>query len=699
MNIWSQYPLLRILIPLISGVLLAWYLPFTFLSPFLLLLPFAFFLLWIFRPKVWKLEKFRYAGVAVGVLIFVGLGFFLAQSKKQINYKSHFANHDTIEYMLVRIEAPLTNSKKTFKTQGQVLAAFIRADSSYLPSIGKLMLYFQKNDSIQIHYGDELLIDASRVSEIKSMGNPNEFDYEKYMNRLQFYHQVYLTHSDWVKTGKNDAKKILEWSFLFRTAVLELLESFDFSESDYAVASAILVGYDELLDQDLRQLYAGSGAMHILCVSGLHVGILFLLLSVLLKPFDSNIHTKKLKIIIILAAIWFYALVTGLSPSVIRAATMFSFISFGQFIHRKTSVYNSLTASAIVLIIFDPYVIFHIGFQLSYTAILGILIVQPMLSSLWNTNFLVLKYFRDLLAVSIAAQIGTFPISIFYFHIFPNFFFITNLFVIPWSFLILLTGFFTLITEFIGLGDFYILSAFKIILEFLLSSLNFFIEFINDLPFSSSTQLYLNLKDVYILYLVLFLTFSSILLKRIKNLIMGLSLFTIMMIWNGKERFDSDNESNESFVIYNIPKNSLAEYRNKNQTVLIGDSSVVNRKSNFARFIDNFNFERRIKKTTNLLLDTFEPANNVLHAGQWHIAILENKTPLQYDFKDVNFLWIRNNPYISPDIIIEKIKPEIVITDATNSYWTNRIWERSCDSIGIPFHNVQQNGAFIINKN
>lgn len=695
MKFWNQYPLLRVLFPIILGVLIAYYSPgFNFL----LIIPlsiFITFLLWIIFRNWLTGYKLRFLGSVLVTILFLFLGFFLTRSQQENSNKLHYSNFENITHFLVRINAPFSSTQKTNRTIGEVMGVNIESDSLMHISIGKLLLYFQKEDTLLLKYGDELIVNAKNLSPIKNMGNPHEFDYKAYLARHQVYDQMYLKETDWLSTGFNSSNIVMRWSYDARNSLISILNSYSFSKQNFAVASAILVGYDEYLDENLRQLYAGSGAMHILCVSGLHVGIIFLILNTLLKPLERKRSSKYAKVVLIVLMIWFYALITGMSPSVFRAATMFSFISFGQLINRKTSVYNSLTASAIVLILADPLVIFHIGFQLSYSAILGILLIQPLISSWLTINNVVGKYFWELLAVSIAAQIGTFPISIYYFHQFPNYFFLTNLFVIPLSFVVLITGFVTLLIDLLGLSGFLVFSWIKDVLDILLSILNSGVGWINQIPYSISHNLYFSAYDVGLIYLFVGLLLAAVLNKIKKLLTFSLAVFILLMGFNGINRLLLFSNNTETLTIYNIPNNALLELNKGKRSVLLIDS-VTLANDKFSRYISENLLQRRVKEEEIIILDSILKSPSVTRVGQWKFLIQDDRSDLPDENVSVDFLWVRSDPKKKPFLILEKVKPKTVVFDGTNSYWNAKYWEKECDLLNISFHNLKEKGAFII---
>lgn len=695
MKFWNQYPILRILIPLMLGVLTAWYFPLIKIHWLIYFIAIVLLIVWVYLPKSHINYRFRFFGSSIVLFVFFLSGLFLTQSHQEQFNQLHYSNKENVSHFLVRIDAPFTSTQKSHKTIGKVLGVKTHSDSCLQASYGKLLLYFQKKDSLIIQYGDEIVINANNLNVISNMGNPHEFDYQTYLKRHQIFHQLYLIPTDWLKTEKRSANILLEWSYIVRDRLIAILNSYQFSEENFAVASAILIGYDEYLDQDLRQLYAGSGAMHILCVSGLHVGIIFLILNVLLMPLQQHKSSRIFKAILISLMIWFYALITGMSPSVFRAATMFSFISFGQMINRRTSVYNSLAASAVVLIISDPLVIFHIGFQLSYSAILGILLIQPIISSWVSSRNMIVRYFWDLIAVSIAAQIGTFPISIYYFHQFPNYFILTNLFVIPASFIILTTGFATLAIDLIGLSDVVVFNLAKRLLELLLSILNKGIDLINQLPNSVSHELFFTQIEVWYLYVFLGLIIGAILQKKKSLIFVSVISFIVFMLFNGIVRINNFNNTQEVLTFYHIPNNGLLELKKGNTSMILLDSLLLS-ESQYSRYIVENMLNKRIKKKEILLIDSLIKEPHRIEISDWSMIVYGKNTRLPRDKSEVDYLWVRNNPKKNPILILEKIKPKTVIFDASNSFWKTEDWEEICDQSEICFHDVRKKGALIV---
>lgn len=215
--------------------------------------------------------------------------------------------------------------------------------------------------------------------------------------------------------------------------------------NEIAFLKAIFLGQRQDISFDIYEDYSKAGAIHILAISGLHIGILVMLFQLILRPILYFRYGKFIRITLILVVLWSFAIITGLSASVLRAVTMFSLFVIAQGLKRPTKPLNSLAISAFILLLIKPEFCFDVGFQLSYAAVAAIVIIKPVLDACWTLRNTVASFFLDLLKVSIAAQIGILPLSLYYFHQFPGLFFLTNMVIIPALMLVLGLGGITLI--------------------------------------------------------------------------------------------------------------------------------------------------------------------------------------------------------------------------------------------------------------
>ena len=349
----------------------------------------------------------------------------------------------------------------------------------------------------------------------------------------------------------------------------EVLDDSGLKGSNLMVARALILGEKSSLDRETLRTFSSAGAMHVLAVSGLHVGIVMLIFSFLLKPIKRLPKGRLLFVICVVLCIWFYALITGMSSSVLLAAVMFSFVIVGKELERENSVYQSIMVSAFILILIEPFVIFQVGFQLSYLAVLGIVFLQPKIYNLFYTKYFLLDKIWQISSVSIAAQLATFPLGLYYFHQFPNFFMISNLIVIPLAFAILIAG--MVYFAFFWLpGVNYICFT---VLEGLLTFLNKGVKWVEELPHSIYWGVSIHWFEVFWLYSIILIGAIAFINRKTKWLITSMSLATLLLVFNviEKQYIDSTNQ----FVIYNVNKATAVDLFYGGKNIFIANESLI----------------------------------------------------------------------------------------------------------------------------
>jgi competence protein ComEC len=289
------------------------------------------------------------------------------------------------------------------------------------------------------------------------------------------------------------------------------------------IAEALLIGYKNDLDKDLVQAYSNTGVVHIIAISGLHLGLIYM---VLLWLFDRIPFIKRFKIfksISIISCLWIFSLLTGASASVLRSAVMFTCIIIGKTIKRQSSIYNSLAASAFILLCYNPYFLWDVGFQLSYLAIIGIISLQKPIHQLLYFETYLIKKIWEMSSITIAAQIITFPICLYYFHQFPNVFLISNLIAVPLSTVILFSEIILICFSWIPFLGIY-LGKFVEVSIWLMNDL---IICFNKIPFAICKNIYANLFSTYVLYALVICILCWLILEN-KKFIKYAFLFSIL---------------------------------------------------------------------------------------------------------------------------------------------------------------------------
>jgi len=570
MNSSSKYPFLKILIPLALGIWCC-----TFLTSFrisgvtMIAVMSALFVMALMASAV--LKKLRFSWLFGGIMacyLFMA-GYALTRSHEASVQRDYFRNYESdASYYVARIYDYPMERENSFKVPLQLEYQF--GDS--LPSravSGLVMAYFQKTDSaFALRYGDLIAVAAS-IGEVPLPKNPEEFDYQSYLMRKGITGQVFLKDADWMDLQTNRANPIYAFSFRFRDKLLVSLQRCGVKDKEFGVAAAILLGYDESLADDVRKNYVAAGSMHILCVSGMHVGIIYLLASFLLGFLNRKKWHKTLKNILLLALIWFYALIAGLSPSILRAAMMISFVVLGEMIRRKGFAINSIAASAFILLCVNPNNLFEIGFLLSYMAVVGIVVLhKPIYQLIYLKNKLLDKAW-EITAVALAAQVATMPFTLFYFHQFTTYFWLSNLFMTPISFIVVMGGMLLLLVSWIP----YLNVLFGYLVWGMIYVMNTLVSWVDALPFSIIKGLYVSPFEFALLLVafVLLLLLVTVRKKRMLFEMLGLLLLFMVSVTVRLYSVDSQNE----MVFFSLRKHTAVDFVKCGQHVLLADTALM----------------------------------------------------------------------------------------------------------------------------
>ena len=485
--------------------------------------------------------------------------------------------------------------EKSFKVIAKLSAT---NDSSYWIT-KQVLLYFQKDSVIQ-HWkvGDKVIINT-KLSFIEPPKNPYQFNYEKFMKRKGIRLTGYIGNRNWVFLDGVKSTSIKRYaSYMQRSLCSKLVES-GVSGAEFSVVAAILLGNDETLEPELRASYAATGASHILCVSGMHVGVIFMILGFLLQSLDRSVKTRYVKNVILLVAVWIYANITGLAPSVTRSAAMFTFVITGKFLQRKTNVFHSLFASLFILLTTNPLLLFELGFQLSYLAVFGIVIFQNKVTQWMRLKTKVGKYIWDLMTVSVVAQMATSPIAVFYFCQFPNYFLLTNLFIIPLSFVITVLGVATLAFSFNG----FLSNCLGFLLNFVIKVMNSVIFYIEQIPGALTAPVSINIAQVFLLYIIMVIFY--IFRKNIKKmLIYSVLILNIILFIHSLDRIKCMQHI--EVVRYEIPKCTAFQFCYQGNAIIFSDSIQNNSDKRYQFSIQNHDNKMRIKNNFLKLDEDFE---------------------------------------------------------------------------------------------
>lgn len=644
-------PFLRLLIPIISGILFH-----KFISPAanlffvgmgaLVLMFISFF---ITKRNPYSLQW----------LFGIGLIFFLfSLSVQYCQYRRHLVSYDFPQNASSYIGEVLDYPQQKKRSVA------CEVNVTY-PIDKKIMLYLQPDsNSQQLQPGDKILLHAF-VQPFKNLGNPGEFDYGAYMLNKGFTGSALVKPNDWISTGVSN-RSIKTEALRVRAKLLQIYKTHGLADDEQSFLSAITLGYKTDLSDDLKTAFSATGTSHVLAVSGLHVGIVYIVIMFFFSFMGNRGTSFFLKQILILICLWGYVFITGMPVSVIRAAIMLTLFCMGSLFHRKGFTYNTLAIAAFIILIINPFYLFDVGFQLSFACVYAILFFQPKMARLYSPKNKLPTYFWNLLTVSFAAQLGAFPIVLFYFGTFPTYFFITNLLILPFIAaiiysavtLILLSQFAFLNLHFLQL----LLKGVIVVIQYLIKAVLWIVYFFESLPLSVFNDLHISLLQLILIFAGLFLLTLYILNKRANvliSLLVSVSLLlltsTLRYLKPPPHQFVVFNNYNEPDIGYTIRSEKVALQTFCNQTIWHPTANIV--------LLTENNYTSKV-------------SNQIL---------------------TVDYLILASDNSFSMSELIDIFHPKEVIIDSSIARYAANKLKNECEKLKLPFHDVSESGAFSVN--
>lgn len=599
----------------------------------------VFLLLLLIIYSLIRRKRSEIAGHLRGVFVFImmlvaGMHAYIIQTK-------HSELPDTPEnYRGIILEPGIWKNK--FVHTDCLLETFRRGDS-LLHLHEKVRLYI-KADSMELTLspGDSIFF-FSRLQKIRNQGNPGEFDYSGYMANEGIKYSAFLNTGSYLIGGNSGRKPLYRFASGIQKQLIALFRKYGIKDNELGVISALVAGDRQYLDDSLRKSYVSAGAMHVLAVSGLHVGILYLFLNLLFGSRYQVFYYRMLKLIVILGALWFYAFITGLSTSVLRAAIMFSLFIIGKSFNRTANSYNLLAASALIILLIDPLEVFKVGFQYSYLAVAGILYFQPRLQNLIVFKWSLPDRIWQLVTVSLAAQISTFPLALFYFHQFPLYFLITNIIIIPTVWLIMIMAVvLCIISPLPALAK-----PFAFVLQKLLSLNNMAIEGISKLPGAMLSNIPFTTHHLIFTYLVLIMAMLLTALK-IRKYIPALMAFYIIAMLSVDSVIYHRQAGRDYLLIYNLKSRHCISYVDGHKHLLITNRISPGNEDNELKYQTPFWVKNGIRKSLKRIRIEDHPNQ---HLSGEHFNLLVEKENYLLRVKNYTLVYLsKGGPYPSASI-------------------------------------------------
>ncbi len=696
-----KYPFVRYVLPLIAGILIQIQFEIAIQQLFFIIIFLVLSILFLSISKKYaKSYKTRWIYGVLTNLILIVLGIYLT-NYKTVEPPNNAIFENQSSYTAVVIETPQEKTK-SYKTTIEIET---KLDSSATQVINYKSIVYFKKDSLSAHlkYGDKIVFNSQIVTILNS-NNPHEFDYKYYLAKKGIHLQTYIPSKNWQLLSENNGVLHMLLAKKAQHYLLNIYKKYGFEEQEFAVLAALTLGYKNEIDPETREAYAASGAMHILAVSGLHVGIIYMIISFLLSFLNKNKIGKIFKAVCIIFILWIFACISGLSPSVVRSALMFSVICIASVIQRPSNIYNTIAISAFILLLINPYNISSVGFLLSYAAVISIVYYQPKIYNIFYIkNWLGDKVWA-LVSVSIAAQIGTMPISFLFFHQFPTYFILTNIVVIPLASIILYFAITLFIVSWIPI----IAKIVAFILKIVVVSLNYSVNFIENLPFSAIKNIFISKPEVLIFYAFIFTSGLFFIYKEKKHLQMAL---TVLIVWLTVGIIQNNNFiKNEQLFIYNLRSASAMNIVNNQNNYLFCDTIIGNNEFIIEFSIKNNWLNLGYKKGELHNIDTaivdsaFVLKNSIFKKGFFKyknnkFLIIRDKELLQNTTEtkmDLDYIVLSNNIYISIQEIDLLFTLKEIIFDSSNKSWRIEKWKTECKNLHIKYYSVPDSGAFVL---
>ncbi|TDU42937.1 competence protein ComEC [Gelidibacter sediminis] len=673
-----NFALIKITLSLIVGIIFAYYyeVKMTIVIAVVGILLISLFTFIVIEKN--KLQKSAGFGIFT-LFTFFSIGVLTYQLHDQKSFKTHYTQHidpskdSTLTFRIREVLKPTAYHEK-------YIIDILEVNHQRLS--GKTLLNVKRDSTSPPLHVDDIFISASGFQEINAPLNPNQFNYKAYLQNQHIYHQVFSTRDHLLKSP-SDQRTLFGKAAHLRRTINSKLRLKNLKTDELALINALLLGQRQDISPEIYDSYSKAGAIHILAVSGLHVGILLILLNTLFKPLEYFKNGRVFKTVILVFILWSFALIAGLSASVTRAVMMFSIVAIGMNLKRPANIYNTLVISIFFLLLFKPLFLFDVGFQMSYLAVIAIVSIQPMLAKLWQPKFRPINYLWQIFTVTLTAQFGVVPISLYYFNQFPGLFFLSNLVIIPVLGFILGVGISVIFLALFNLLPNWLAEAYGSII----SAMNSFVRWIShqeQFVFKDISFGLLQVIATYILIIALFSLLKKQNFKRLAFIMVSVLILQSVLI------FESSKSQTKEFVVFH--KNRYSVIGIKTNSVLQVHHTMDSSSTSKDNTIKNYKIGNAIRSVH------FDTLENIYMHNNHKILIVDSLGMYNIPQLYPEYVLLRNSPKINLTRLLDSIKPNVVIADGSNYKSYTKRWEATCAAQKIPFHLTSKKGAFILKR-
>lgn len=645
--------------------------------------------------KKFNVYKIRWVGGVLITCILFLFGWISVAGYSELNRADHFSKTQS-QYLVVKInnEPVLKNGLLRFTVSvEESISNKIKA-----PTSGTLLITLKDSTARNLYYGDELLIPA-KYTAVEPPYNPAEFNYKQYLANKNIYYQQFLFQGQYRVLAHDAGNPVIAYSLRLRQRLIEKLKTNMHDPAAIAVASTIILGYRADLSSDVLQAYQNTGTVYVLTVSGAQVAVIYFMLSFSLAFLNRYKYGRLVKAVIIIGFIWYYALLTGLSPAVCRAVVVVGMVVVGRTFNRYINSLNILAISAFALLLYDPYYITEVGFQLAYLAVAGLIIFRPVVYKWLKFKNKVADRIWSVCSVSIAAQVITFPLSAYYFHQFPVYFLVSNLLAVLPVTIIMYTGIIYLLLPQIPV----ISSGLGYILEHTILLMNTMLNVIEHLPFVSINKIWTTGIECLLLYAIIIALFYFLYDRKAWLLKTCLVCVLLLSIFINLKKINAQQTNSIAFL--SLRKHVGIVMKNGDKAVVISDlpDTDKNYKYSIQPYLDSsgvnnvqvYNLKQDIRsafaaKRYNLI--QFRDKKLLICQGQGNDALLDDELRPDYTY-------ITGNARGFVNAINKKHPQQMLVIDGSNSDRLINLLQKQADSCNVKYSVLKRNKSLLIVSN
>jgi competence protein ComEC len=694
----GEIPVVVLLMPWLLGIVLgisfisAVYLPFL-LGAFIGL-SIVFIVLNLNYQRL-KIYKRRWLGGLLISFILLAAGWISAISYNELNNRDHFSKLPS-PYLSVRISNEPQLKNGLIRLTTTVQQSINRKQATAVT--GTLLITLKDSAAIGLQYGDELLVPAT-YTPIDPPFNPAEFNYKKYLAHQNIYHQLFLYPGQYRVLQHNKGNPLITYALKLRQQMVAKFKQQLHNPDAIAVASTLILGYKADLSNDVLQAYSKTGTIHVLSVSGAHVAIIYFLLQWMLGVLNRYKYGKALKTTVIILLVWYYAMLTGFSPAVCRAAVMISMVIIGNTLVRYINMLNILAISAFLLLLYDPFFITDVGFQLSYLAVAGLIVLQPVVYQ-WVTfkNKWADKLWA-LCSVSIAAQVITFPLSAFYFHQFPVYFLASNLLIIIPTMIIIYSGLCYLLFSWVPVLS----TLLAWVLEKTILFMNKALVIIEHAPFASIGKIWFTTTEYMLTYAFIITLFYFLYDKKPWLLRLSMGCLLLLCISISIKRYDLANTRSIAFL--NLRKNTGMVFKSGNNAIIL--SNLADTDKNYSYSVQPYLDSNKVSNAKlydlkqGISAPYFKKQGNLIQFYDKRILIYNSELPnIQLPQKlKTDYLYITGNPHTDLHQIGKNYDYQVLVIDGSNTVKLINQFEGEAKEMHINYSILKRNISLIALSN